>query len=262
MRLFLQTSVILLRLLLVLGLTLAALLYLAQNRMMYFPRGYSRDAGTGLETLTWQTSDLAQFAYVLAPQTGDPATAPVTVIFGGNATRALDWLGRVPTAGRRGWYVLYEYPGYGRNGGSMSLARARESLDAFLPVLRQRFPDLGSRLRVTAHSLGCAAALEFARRQPVRELTLAAPFTSMLDMAQRTVGWPLCQVLTERWDNRAALAAVLAATPKPAVRVFHGGEDTLIPPRMGRELAEAHGLSFTLVERAGHDEVVSALRFE
>lgn len=262
MRLFLQTSLILLRLLLLGGIALAALLFVLQNRLMYFPRSYAREAGAGLETLTWQTAELAQFAYVLPPQQGDPATAPVTVIFGGNATRALDWLGRVPAAGRRGWYVLYEYPGYGRNGGTMSLARTRDSLDAFIPLLRQRFPGLENRLRVAAHSLGCGAALEFARRQPVRELTLAASFTSMLDMGRRAVGWPLCHVLTERWDNRANLAAVLAASPQPRVRIFHGADDTLIPPRMGRELAETHGLPFTLVSGADHDYVVNSLQFE
>lgn len=245
------------------AIVLAVVLYLLQTKMMYFPRGYSAEAGAALEKITWQAAGKPQFAYLLPPSLGDAATAPICVIFSGNATRALDWLPRFEPPGRRSWVVLFDYPGYGRNGGSMSLGSARASLDAFIPALSQRFGPLAGRVHAAAHSLGCAIALEFARRQPVRELTLMAPFTSMLDMGRWTVGWPLCEVLTERWDNRAALAAVLSATPRPErVRIFHGADDTVIPARMGQELASLHQLPFTAVPNANHDEVVDALEIE
>lgn len=262
-RLFLQTVFHLARVVLIMAIVLAAVLYLLQTKMMYFPRGYSAEAGAALDKISWQAGGSTQHAYLLPPKTGEPASAPICVVFGGNATRALDWLGHCDHPQRRSWVVLFEYPGYGRNPGRMSIANARASLDAFIPELQRRLGPLTGRVHVAAHSLGCAVALEFARRLPVHQLTLIAPFTSMLDMGRRTVGWPLCEVLTERWDNRAALAAVLQASPRPErVRIIHGADDTLIPARMGRELATLHQLPFTAVPNAGHEDIVEALKID
>lgn len=253
------------RTVLVLLLALALLLWLLQGRMMYFPRGYyGRDLAAQLERLTWQADGAAQFAYLLPPNAGAEASnAPIWVVFGGNGSRALDWVDHFREPGRKSWIVLFDYPGYGRNEGSMSIASARRSLEGFLPALAARFGSLEGRLHAAGHSLGAAVALEFARRQPVRELILLSPFTSMFDMARRQVGWPLCYVLSERWDNRANLAAILQAPAKPErVRIFHGAEDTLIPPSMGQELATTHQLPFLLIEKAGHNEATSSLRIE
>jgi hypothetical protein len=90
---------------------------------------------------------------------------------------------------------------------------------------------------VLGHSLGAAAALQLASEREVAQVVLLAPFTSMLEMARRTVGRPLAQFLRHRFDNRARLAEVLERFPATRVTIIHGTRDEIIPVSMGRELA-------------------------
>jgi pimeloyl-ACP methyl ester carboxylesterase len=69
------------------------------------------------------------------------------------------------------------------------------------------------------------------------KLVLVAPFTSMSAMARRAVGLPLAWLLRHHLDNVANLKELLSRSPKPAVTIFHGAKDEVIPVEMGRELA-------------------------
>src|SRR5205085_1923334 len=81
------------------------------------------------------------------------------------------------------------------------------------------------------HSLGAAAALSAADALSLTRVVLLAPFTSMTDMARRTVGWPLCYINRHRFDNLARLAAL--ASRGARVHVFHGALDEVIPVALG-----------------------------
>jgi uncharacterized protein len=146
--------------------------------------------------------------------------------------------------GRRAGLLLVEYPGYGQCAGTPSRESIRASLAAVVPALAAVWhvppTDFNPRLSVAGHSLGVAVALEFAQMHPVRDIVLIAPFTSMMDMARRSVGWPLCEVLTDRYDNRATLDALAEQSPRPSLRIYHGADDRMIPPSMGRALAQQH----------------------
>lgn len=237
-----------------------------QGRLIYHPTRYPAGslerlpAGVGL--LRYRTGEGEQAAFYRAPRLGgDPKR--VWMLFSGNAGTALGWLDQLaflddPAAG----YLLFDYPGYGANEGSCTPDRILEASQAAAAALAQRLgwdaATLASRLGVAGHSLGTATALQFAARQPVRAVVLAAPFTDMVEMGHRTLVWPLGQLIWHRFDNRARLAEVLARTPQPQVNILHGAEDALIPAAMGRELADAHPgrVAFSLVVGAGHDEVV------
>jgi len=152
-----------------------------------------------------------------------------------------------------------DFPGYGECDGATSRAGIRESLAAVVPALAATLnvpaADLAGRLSVAGHSLGAAVALEFAQLHPVKDIVLIAPFTSMKDMARQIVGWPLCEVLLDRYDNRAVLEALAATTPRPTLRIFHGADDHVIRPAMGRELAESHRGWAHLREFVGADHM-------
>ncbi len=249
------------------GILAAGALWLVQEKLMYFPRRY--DAGTLTllssergATMTWQTSDGKQTAFVLPPRIGEIATAPVWVLFAGNGSLALDWVDDLDFPERRVTLVLVDYPGYGQSEGEPRLATIRRALDGFLPALAQRLgvglSDLAPRLNTAGHSLGAAVALEFVRRQAVREIVLISPFTSMSDMARRDVGWPLCEVLVERWDNRASLDLIAGRLPRPVLTILHGVKDDLIPVAMGLELStRPRGwAAFLPFPSAGHETIV------
>lgn len=58
-------------------------------------------------------------------------------------------------------------------------------------------------------------------------------------------------------DSLAALADIRRAG-QPPMTILHGAEDSLIPPRMGRELAAAApGSVFELVPGAGHADLLT-----
>lgn len=164
-------------------------------------------------------------------------------------------------------FLLIEYPGYGNCEGHPCSEAIQNSADMALAALATRLgmaaPDLEPRLQTLGHSLGCAAALGFASRHlGVSRVVLLAPFTSMEDMARRTVGWPLCFLLADNYDNRARVREIAARTNPPELEILAGTNDSLIPFTMGRELA---GLApkiarFLPVEGAGHNDILDHTR--
>jgi hypothetical protein len=73
-------------------------------------------------------------------------------------------------------------------------------------------------------------------KHPPQRMVLVAPFTSLLDMARRSVGGPLSHSRSDRYDNRASLRAV-RAHGLPPLAILRGQNDRLIPNSMGAELA-------------------------
>jgi len=244
-----------------------ALLFVGQHSMIYHPRQYG--AGDVREsTLAYTTSEGRQIAYYIPPDTGgEQAPERLWVMFSGNASLALDWLDFVKRyPGHHDGFLLVDYPGYGSCDGSATPQNIEESAEAAFDQLAQRLHTtraaLDGKLGAVGHSLGCAAALNFAVKHPVDRLVLIAPFTSLRDMAQRTVGWPLCWLLRHNFDNRARLAELAARGHPPRATIFHGAADEVIPTQMGSELAAEFPrmIAFREVPAATHNMVVILAR--
>jgi pimeloyl-ACP methyl ester carboxylesterase len=232
-----------------------ALVVLRQESLIYFPRAYSAtelDAVAPALALEYVTEQGTQTAFLLLPQ-GNSVEAPLRlwVLFAGNASLALHWLEFTRAfPGAQTAFLLVDYPGYGRCEGHPSPDAIRRSSEAALKRALEH-PSLQSRqLRIGAlgHSLGASAALLLASGNQVDDLVLLAPFTSMLEMARRTVGNPLAQLLRHRFDNRARLAEILERFPPTRVTIVHGARDEVVPVSMGRELASTAPGRITYVE--------------
>jgi pimeloyl-ACP methyl ester carboxylesterase len=117
----------------------------------------------------------------------------------------------------------------------------------------------GPGLHLLGHSLGAAAALQFAERRPVERVILLAPFTTMRAMAELVVGRWLAGLLRHNFDNPACLRELQKRSPKPRVIIFHGREDTVVPVWMGRTLAAGAPEMVTLKEvaGAGHNDLLA-----
>ncbi len=250
---------------------LALLLACSQRHLIYFPRPYSPEQARGdaprVVPLPFITGEGPQTCFYVAPRA--PRAAPperLWMLFGGNGMVALDWQDFLRGADPASGFLLVDYPGYGASTGLCSPATIRDASDGAAVALAAHLhlddASLRARLGVVGHSLGCAAALQFAARHPLQRAVLIAPFTSMLAMARLHVGWPLCEVLVHRFDNRARLAEVFAAGA-PAVTILHGDQDEVIPVAMARALA-AEFPAITYIELPGgtHNGIMGSARPE
>ena len=245
---------------------LALLLASCQSKILYQPRSYAPAtiAQEDVEELAYTTDQGTQRAWIHpAKAAGDGA---VWLIFGGNGTMALDWPGWLPLRQGR-TFVLIDYPGYGASEGRPTPRHLRDSIHALLPALaahwKTRPEALRPRLRVFGHSLGAAAALMAMNELGIQRGLLLAPFTRMKDMAQRVVGWPLCEVLHHRYDNIAELGR-LQQRGDSRVIIRHGTADEIIPVEQGRRLGQLFpGLvSYEDLTGALHNRVLNTHRAE
>jgi pimeloyl-ACP methyl ester carboxylesterase len=185
--------------------------------------------------------------------------------FGGNGDLALRWDAIVAPAATNGTgFLLIEYPGYGARAGKPSpealLAGSETTLAALAKHLALPVSELEARSAVLGYSIGSAVALKYASLHPVQRIVLVSPFTTMLEMARRSVGAPLCHLLRHHYDNLESLARI-RAHGLPPLTILHGELDGLIPPAMGQALAaSAPGSHFELVPGANHGDVTDLAR--
>jgi fermentation-respiration switch protein FrsA (DUF1100 family) len=130
---------------------------------------------------------------------------------------------------------IFDYPGYGRSGGSPSedgcYAAATAALN-WLIVTQQLPPE---QVLIYGRSLGTGVAVDLASRSPHRALVLVNPYTSLPDVASRRFClWPAHLVMRNRFPSAAKIGNCSGPT-----LIVHGTDDNLIPYALGRELYEA-----------------------
>ena len=165
----------------------------------------------------------------------------VWVAFCGNGSLALDWTGLLPGYPPNGdAFLLVDYPGYGRNSGYATIDSTRATAAGALDALAGRLHVNEAELTLCAigHSLGAAAALDFAVHHPVQRVVIVAPFTSLHVAAATIVGQHLAYLLRENYDNRENLREILKRNPQVRIDIYHGTADNDIPVSMGRALAK------------------------
>jgi uncharacterized protein len=245
-----------------------------QRHLIYFPRsyesGFRRGLPVGTVELSFEQPSGKQAAFYV-PADGDPSRKPthLWVCFHGNAATGLDWLDTVKQVHSSGsGFLLADYPGYGLSAGRPSrnanLQAAEGAFEALARYYQTDVAELSTNVNVLAFSIGTGVGLDFAVRHPVRRVILLAPFTRLVDVARRSVGWPLCHLLRDRYDNAARLRELAARPTPPHVQIFHGVADDIIPFRMGRTLAEQHPkmIEFHAVPGSDHNFLLDAAERE
>jgi uncharacterized protein len=159
--------------------------------------------------------------------------------------------------------LLIDYPGYGncqgKPGPQSILENSERALQALLDQTGWRFGTL----RALGHSLGGAAALQFAAKHIVHKIVLISTFTTMDAMVRATIGINLGPFLQHPFDNVRSLKAILSMNPVPEICIFHGEADGLVPVQMGRALAQLDPtrIKFVSIPGADHNELIEeALR--
>jgi pimeloyl-ACP methyl ester carboxylesterase len=227
------------------ALAVVLLIYIFQSSLIYHPRRYSPvELSFAAEEIAYRTGEGKQVAFYVAPRdstTGLPDR--LWMLFGGNATLALDWgdfVSRHPD--EHAGFLLMDYPGFGKCEGKASprsiLESSRRALESLYAHLQIPVRDSMPTLNMLGHSLGAAAALQLAPHHDVARLILLAPFTSLRAMARRAVGGPLARLLRHDFDNADRLRAIASQSAPPVVIIIHGRRDEVIPVEMGRRLAK------------------------
>ncbi|WP_395751336.1 alpha/beta fold hydrolase [Prosthecobacter sp.] len=250
-----------LRIVAIIVLTPVIFLLSCQSRLIYFPNPYRNEYETALQKargarIRFTTSQGRQTAFYIPPHSPPSSGLPPTLwlCFAGNGSLALDWLSHTSGWDTHQAYLLIDYPSYGECEGEPTPYRIRESSKAAVAALAAHLQttqeELHPRLAVLGHSLGAAAALMAADDLDVCRGVLLSPFTTMTEMGRIVLGWPLCYLNRHRFDNQQTLGRV-AARPGARFVIFHGGDDEVIPVRMGRELSQAHPQVVTFHEIPG-----------
>ena len=232
-----------------------------QGYLIYHPRPYTpvvlATLPPHLAEIAYDTAQGAQVAFYLPPH-DSPTHAPeaLWVLFHGNGSLALEWLGHLPRGLKtQTGFLLIDYPGYGKCTGRSSRDAIITSFEAALQTLQQRYPavrpTVERSLNVLGYSLGAATALEFATRHATQHIVLLAPFTSIHDIASRMVVWPITALLRERFDNFQTLTTLAQRPVPPAVSIIHGAADEVVPVAMGRALAQSFPAMITYHELPG-----------
>ncbi len=146
--------------------------------------------------------------------------------------------------------LILDYRGYGESGGSPSEQGLYADAEAAWTYLTTRPEVDASRIAVYGRSVGAVPALHLATTRLVKAVVLESPFSSAAEMAR--VHYPMLPSFIVRLSmNNLERAARLTAP----LLVFHGTEDNIALPRMGRAVAEAgHARELVMIQGAGHNE--------
>jgi uncharacterized protein len=220
-------------------LCIVALVWLAQERLMFYPRAAEprpmAPPGWRLEDVTLRTGDGTRLVGVLAlPPVSLP---PLVIYFGGNAEEVTSFAPGVARAYGERAVLLVNYRGYGESGGRPGeAALVSDGVELFDWAARRG--DLArSRIALHGRSLGSGVAVQVAAARPARCVILTSPFASALDIARDMYPWlPVAWLLRHPFDS-AARAPQLRM---PALFLM-GEADTLIPQRHSQRLAALWG---------------------
>jgi len=181
------------------------------------------------------------------------ADAPTVLYLHGNAGdigNHLPWAKFLIQAGYG--LLALEYRGYGGNPGSPDeaglIADGRAGI-AFLNA--QGVPD--GNIVLFGESLGTGVAVPLAAEHHVRALVLRSPYTSIAEIAAIQFPYlPARWLVRDRFDSLSKIGL-----NKAPLFVFHGANDTLIPPAVGRQLFDAapEPKTWLTIPGVGHNDV-------
>ncbi len=234
-------------------LVLVGLLYVLQDRLVYFPTreliATPRDRGMEYEEVSLITDDGVKLHGWFVPA---PEARAVLLYFHGNAGNISYRLERIALFQRLKLSVLIvDYRGYGRSAGHPSEEGTyRDATAAWRYLMNERAVAPG-KVVVFGRSLGAAVAAQLATQVSPGAVILESGFTSLPDLGAEAYPW-----LPVRWLTRFnySVKEYLTKIHHP-VLVIHSRGDELIPFRHGQELYAAANPPKQFLEiRGGHND--------
>jgi uncharacterized protein len=213
---------------------LAAVIFVAQRSLMYFPETiHTTPAAAGLpeaEEVALKASDGAQImVWHVAPRDNKP----VILYFHGNGGALhyrVERFRRLITDGIG--LVALEYRGYGGLAGSPSEQGLIADAEAAYAYAAARYPV--QQIVLWGESLGTGVAVALAAEKPVGRVILEAPFTSAVAVGARHYWYlPVRLLMKDQFHSDARIGKVTAP-----LMIMHGVHDQTVPYAMGERLFE------------------------
>ena len=208
----------------------AALMYVVQRSLMYFPETVrTAPAAAGLPQAQEVVLDTTDGEKVIVWHVAPRGEQPVVLYFhgnGGSLRLRVDRFQRIAAAGVG--LVALSYRGYGGSSGKPTEQGLINDARAAYAFAAERYP----RIALWGESLGTGVAVALAAEKPVIRLVLDAPYTSALDLA-RANHWylPVRLLMKDQFRSDARIARV-----KAPVLIMHGEVDQIIPIAYGERL--------------------------
>jgi len=213
---------------------IAAILYVAQRSMMYFPETvHTTPAQAGLpeaQEVSLTAADGVRIIAWYAPPRDDK---PMILYFHGNGGALRYRVDRFrKIIGDGIGLVAIEYRGYGGSNGSPSetgLIADGEAAYAFAAARYQ-----AQQLVLWGESLGSGVAVALAAEKPVGRVILEAPFTSAAAVAATRYWYlPVRLLMKDQYRSDERIGKVTAP-----VLILHGMHDHVVPFAMGERMFE------------------------
>jgi hypothetical protein len=233
----------------------AALLWWQQERIAFpaprTPLPAPADVGlSGTRIATTTADGVTLRGWYLPPDSGVPRPSPGLLWFPGNAeTIAGIWPLLAAWRPAEFGLLILDYRGYGTSDGSATEAGLYRDGEAAWDALVEHAEIDPRRVVVFGRSLGTAVALHVATVRPARAVVLESPLSRAADLRRVHYRFLPGALLRLRLDNVAR-----ASRLDVPLLVFHGADDRIVPPTMGRDVAAAGRGDFQLIAGAGHNE--------
>lgn len=212
-------------------LALMLLVYLFQERFLYFPDASTADLADSFGLRPWPAEENFRGFVSNKPLENSKGTF---LVWHGNAGSALNRTYFPDALERRGYRViLMEYPGYcGRPG---KLSEKSFISDALLAADHAR-REFGSPVYLIGESLGCGVATAVAKeRRWVNGIILITPWADLPTLAQSKFWYlPARWFVRDRYDNIRNLCNYTGP-----VAVLSAGNDEVIPRKHGQRLFDS-----------------------
>jgi fermentation-respiration switch protein FrsA (DUF1100 family) len=213
---------------------MAAVLYVAQRSMMYFPdTAHVTPAQAGFPAAEEVPLTAADGGRSTVWSVAPNADKPVVLYFHGNGGALHYRVERFKTLLRDGvGLVALEYRGFGGNPGNPSEAGLFADAEAAYAYAVARYP--AQRLVLWGESLGTGIAVALAAKKPVGRVILEAPFTSAAAVASLRYWYlPVRQLMKDQYRSDELIGEITVP-----VLILHGVHDHVVPFAMGERMFE------------------------
>jgi pimeloyl-ACP methyl ester carboxylesterase len=230
------------------GLGFLVLVYVFQDRLLYFPQRATVEEVAGPGLRPWPSAQ--DFRGLVAEPAG--AVRGTAIVFHGNAGHAGHRSFYADALTPLGWRViLAEYPGYGARTGKPGEASLVEDASESVVAAHGQY---GGSLLLVGESLGAAVAAAAGELRPdlTAGLVLITPWDRLADVASHHYPWlPVKWLLRDKYDTVSRLENF----GRPVV-VAIAEKDTIVPARRGAALHAAlvGSRHLLMIDGAGHND--------